>query len=148
MFLDQECRLVCNLAEQITSLSSFQVDNRTQMQFACADMSIKDALGSNPVEHFTEVLHIGRQTTRSYCRIFYHAHGLGITLHTTKNTQPCFTKVPHFGHFRAIYARTFMYMSALKQIFFQSICLQVKLFPSISSQFRNQQCRRNRGAEL
>ena len=109
VFLHQEGSLVGNLAEQFPSFLGFQVDNRPQVEFARADMSVKDTLRIQPPKHVAEILHIGRQQPRSHRRIFNHAHRPGIPLHATQNAQPGLAQVPHLGDIGSIDARTFVH---------------------------------------
>ena len=83
------------------------------MQLSRADMPVEDTFRSEPVHQLAEVLHVGWQQSWRNSRVLNHPHRLRISLHAAEDAEASLAEVPHLAHIIAIYARTFIYLSAL-----------------------------------
>ena len=127
-----------DVPEQFPAFRRLDVQDRAQMQFARADMTVKDAGRVETVQHLAEILHIGRQTFGRHGRIFDDADGLGVTLHSTQHAQAGLAEVPNLGHFGAIHPGAAGNQAGGGYILFEGFGLRVDFLAGIPPEFDDQ----------
>ena len=102
VFLDQQGGLIGHLAELTFAFGFLDVDDGSQVQFACADMGMVDTAQAKVIEHLCEVGHIGGQFLGCHGCVFDDTDGFGIAFHAGEQTQTRLTQAPHLADLGAI----------------------------------------------
>ena len=91
-----------DLAERSPPFCGLEVQDRAQVEFAGADMTIEYAAQTHLVEDFPELLQVSGQALRSDGGIFDDADRARIALHAAQHAEAGFAQLPDFAHFRAV----------------------------------------------
>ena len=102
VFLDQQRGLVSHFAEFPQTFRLLYINNRSQVQFARADVGVINATQAKVFKHLCEVGHVCGQFFWRDSRVFDDTNRLGITFHARKQTQTRLAQTPNLADFRSV----------------------------------------------
>ena len=108
-------------AEFFATFRGLDVDDGSEMEFAGADVAIKDTVEIELVEQQAEIGEVVGQASGGYGGVLYHANGFSVALHAAEDTESGLSEVPDTGHVGAESPGAAVGLAELRQIGFEGI---------------------------